>query len=200
MNRLITFIVVALFCTNGAIAQQRINDIRKAYAEAKEIINQHNTDNCTTGVNHLQLITEENVPGSGKCTRTVDFYYKLNEYNPSTDNYSYTLYFVSVKYTYAGNRPELYEYLIDTDNLKLMFVYNNFIDIDGNKVEKRVYYNADGNVIRYLDTSLPNPTFDEGIKMFGVHLQNNLSAYITMFRAVLTNSFTGEAPTLQGDE
>ena len=133
MKTLITTILLVL-SVQGAVAQQTIEDIRKAYASAKEYIGMMSDDFPGEGIppEYYHLHVSQMLPATGLHREDIRLYYNDVEEENKEEPRIYPLHylrFASTKYNYAAR--EFYEEYFYDDKGQVMFIYALTPDVEG---------------------------------------------------------------------
>jgi len=177
MKTIITAITFFLLAVQGAVAQQTIEDIRKAYASAKEYIGRMSDDFPGEGIppEYYHLHVSQMLPATGLHREDIRLYYNDVEEENKEEPRIYPLHylrFASTKYNYAAR--EFYEEYLYDERGQVMFIYAISPDVgeDMMPYELRLWYDGkrllrfqakrfEGKV-EYLDLeSLNKGTFKE---------------------------------------
>lgn len=126
------FLLIALFMTMQAQNAQ-LADIRKKYAEAKEIMD--NKKKAELPPDETVVTSNYMAPGAGPI-KDVTHYYYSGEFDENLGNVYYTPYFITRKYN-VGAREYYEEFLFDKGNL--VFYFNK-----SQNDETRYYWGQNG--------------------------------------------------------
>lgn len=126
------FLLIALSMTMQAQNAQ-LADIRKKYAEAKEIMD--NKKKAELPVDETVVTSNYMAPGAGSI-KDVTHYYYTGEFDENLGNVYYTPYFITRKYN-VGAREYYEEFLFDKGNL--VFYFNK-----SQNDETRYYWGQNG--------------------------------------------------------
>lgn len=133
-------VLAALLLAMAATAAQPADDvlagIRTAYSNAQQAIKANTRDKRSC--NDMVTTMHYQVPGSGRATEAVQFFYRLDLFGSSSEYADYKLFFVTRQQSLAG-RKSYEEYLYD-DGGNLIFVFEKGYDRNGKRVERRYYY------------------------------------------------------------
>lgn len=139
------FALVAMLCfSSEALAQgnndARVKTIRKAYAEALERIKAGEED--ANLKNKAVIVINENFPGSGPSTFTVEYYFTTEDHPKIDGALIRKLYFMRVKELWATT-PWVYEYLFNPESEELMFYFAKTPNVEnGTTTERRDYFKS----------------------------------------------------------
>ena len=159
MKTLITTILLVL-SVQGAVAQQTIEDIRKAYASAKEYIGMMSDDFPGEGIppEYYHLHVSQMLPATGLHREDIRLYYNDVEEENKEEPRIYPLHylrFASTKYNYAAR--EFYEEYLYDDDGKIAFIYARTPDAheDLATLHDLRFYFSNGKLIRATVKSGP---------------------------------------------
>ena len=138
MKKLYLLVLAAVVCSQTATAQSVVENIRKAYAEAKaEIANISSEDGYPP--EYYQLNVVQNLPGTGPHHEDVLMIFKEEPAPEGVVYPPHRIFFVTTKYNFAA-RQFYEEYLFDDDG-NLAFIYAFSPDVfDGKENELRFYF------------------------------------------------------------
>ena len=162
MKTLITTILLVL-SVQGAVAQQTIEDIRKAYASAKEYIGMMSDDFPGEGIppEYYHLHVSQMLPATGLHREDIRLYYNDVEEENKEEPRIYPLHylrFASTKYNYAAR--EFYEeYLYD--------------DLDLESLNKGTFKEE------YSGTTIPERYLEESTRC-----QQRAQGFLHMFKSI----------------
>ena len=217
MKTLITTILLVL-SVQGAVAQQTIEDIRKAYASAKEYIGMMSDDFPGEGIppEYYHLHVSQMLPATGLHREDIRLYFNDVEEEDEDEPRIYPLHylrFASTKYNYAAR--EFYEEYLYDEKGQVMFIYaiNPDVGEDMMPYELRLWYDGkrllrfqakrfEGKV-EYLDlASLNNGTFREEYSGTTIpkqyrreaeHLPERAKGFLAMFKSIENCTYVGES-------
>lgn len=127
----------------SAKAKERVAEVRKLYAAAKERMAQNDREE-NPARSGMETTFYYMVPGAGPTKHHIHYYFGEEE-NDEGETTAFTPYFITVSYNVAA-RNFYEEYLIDEKTEKLIFAYYHAPEFDGSKSETRYYYYKDGEV------------------------------------------------------
>ena len=218
MKTIITTILLVL-SVQGAVAQQTIEDIRKAYAGVKEHIGMMSDNFPGEGIppEYYHLHVSQMLPATGPHKEDVRLYYnKVESENEEEEPRIYPLHylrFASTKYNYAAR--EFYEeYLYDAKG-QVMFIYAITPDAGEDMIpyELRMWYDGkrllrfqakkfEGK-LEYLDiASLSKGTFMEEYSGTSIperyrreaeRLPARAKGFLAMFKSIENSTYVGES-------
>ena len=125
----------------SAKAKERVAEVRKLYAEAKERMAYNDQDDYPAKSN-MEVTYYYMAPGAGPIKHYVKYYIEAVD-DEDGMLVGHRPYFVSDSYNSAA-RKIYEEYLLDEATGKLVFAYAYQDNGDGSKSEGRYYFNKDG--------------------------------------------------------
>ena len=134
---------VATQAQTSAKAKERVAEIRKLYAEAKERM-AYNDQEKYPAVTNMETTWYYMAPGAGPIKHYVKYYLNTIETDEG-EILGQTCYFVSDSYN-SGARKIYEEYLLDEDTGKLVFAYTYEENGDDTTNEGRYYYYKNGSL------------------------------------------------------
>lgn len=148
MRKILLFIVCLLAVAGvqaqtSAKAKERVAEIRKLYAEAKERM-AYNDQEEYPAVTNMETTWCYMAPGAGPIKHYVKYYLDSVETDEG-EILGHTCYFVSDAYN-SGARKIYEEYLLDQDTGKLIFAYTYEENGDNTNDEGRYYYYKNGSL------------------------------------------------------
>lgn len=213
---IITMLLV--LSAQGAVAQQTIEDIRKAYAGVVEYIGMMSDDFPSEGIppEYYHLHASQMLPATGMHKEDIRLYYydveEENEDEPRIYPLHY-LRFATTKYNYAAR--EFYEEYLYDEKGQLMFVYAINPDVGENMLpyELRLWYDGKRLLrfqakkfvgkLEYLDiASLRKGTFAEEYSGTTVpeqyrsvveFLPERAKGFLAMFKSIENCAYVGES-------
>ncbi len=148
----IFILLLAIFFSSSVMAQKnndaRVKQIRKSYTEALKKIEDGQQD--ANQNNKAVIVINQNLPGSGPCEFTVEYYFDTKENEQFEGEQERHLYFMRVKELWAAV-PSVYEYLFDTDSDELMFYYAKTPDPETGKTSERRDYFMNNQAEPFLE-------------------------------------------------
>lgn len=134
---------IAMQAQTTAKAKNRVAEVRKLYAEAKERMAYNDQDDYPAKSN-MEITYNYMAPGAGPIKHYIKYYIGTED----TDEgqiLGFSTYFVSDSYN-SGARKIYEEYLLDENTGILLFAYAYEENGDGSKNEGRYYYYKDGTL------------------------------------------------------
>ncbi|MCR4995536.1 MAG: hypothetical protein K6A32_09240 [Bacteroidales bacterium] len=146
-KRIVCLVMSLVAAMPALLAQDGLNDIRKHYAAVKEHIARMETENAQPP-RYYELTIFENLPGTGRHTENMHFYYcdvKLAPEEIEGDvelHPHHWLELATAKYNYAAR--EFYEEYLYDEQQRITFIYARTPDYDyGREHEFRLYFDED---------------------------------------------------------
>ena len=136
-------------------AKERVKEIRKLYAEAKERM-AYNDQEEYPAVTNMETTWYYMAPGAGPIKHYIKYYLSTIETDEG-EILRQTCYFVSDAYN-SGARKIYEEYLLDEETGKLIFAYTYEENGDNTRNEGRYYFNKNGT-LAHKDEKL-NPEWE----------------------------------------
>lgn len=127
----------------SAKAKERVAEVKKLYAEAKERM-AYNDQEDYPAKSNMEVTYYYMAPGAGPIKHYVNYYIDSKETDEG-EILGYRTYFFSDSYD-SGARKIYEEYLLDEESGKLIFAYAYEQNGDGSKNEGRYYYHKDGSL------------------------------------------------------
>lgn len=131
--------------------EKRIQLARDKYPERLEKIagvKQYEEDEIPN-VNYLTVVRKQNWAGAGQSNDKMEYYYDTVEGEFDTQPRAYIL--VMIRRTYNMGSREVFEEYVYDDQGQPLFWFSKYPDFDGNQIELRSYFAADGSLIRTLN-------------------------------------------------
>lgn len=144
---------VATQAQTSAKAKERVAEVRKLYAAAKERMAQNDREE-NPARSGMETTFYYMVPGAGPTKHHIHYYFGEEE-SDEGETTGFTPYFITVSYNVAA-RNFYEEYLIDEKTEKLIFAYFHVPEYDGSKSEARYYYDKNGE-LAHQDVKGENP-------------------------------------------
>lgn len=118
MKKLFFMVTVLMACTMVQAQDTQVANIRKMYAEAKEVM--ANKKKAEVPPDETVVTSNYMAPGAGPV-KDVTHYYYTGEFDENLGNVFFTPYFITRKYN-VGAREYYEEYLFDKDELVFYFI------------------------------------------------------------------------------
>jgi hypothetical protein len=126
--------------------RKQVEAIRKAYAQAKKDIEQNDSEDFYD--KNDMLLTSNYEALESNRRETIHYYFK-KRVDEHTSAFYYQPYFI-VRQFNLRDRMFYEEYLFEGEGPTLTFVFNQWTDLRGNKIEERYYYNFHGPIWKML--------------------------------------------------
>ena len=133
MKKLFFMVTVLMACTMVQAQDAQVANIRKMYAEAKEVM--ANKNKAELPLDETVVTSNYMAPGAGPI-KDVTHYYYSGEFDENLGNVYYTPYFITRKYN-VGAREYYEEFLFDKGGL--VFYFNK-----SQNDETRYYWGPNG--------------------------------------------------------
>lgn len=133
MKKLLFMLTVLMACTMVQAQDTQVANIRKMYAEAKEVM--ANKKKAELPLDETVVTSNYMAPGAGPI-KDVTHYYYSGEFDENLGNVYYTPYFITRKYN-VGAREYYEEFLFDKGGL--VFYFNK-----SQNDETRYYWGPNG--------------------------------------------------------
>ena len=133
MKKLLFMLTVLMACTMVQAQDTQVANIRKMYAEAKEVM--ANKKKAELPLDETVVTSNYMAPGAGPI-KDVTHYYYSGEFDENLGNMYYTPYFITRKYN-VGAREYYEEFLFDKGGL--VFYFNK-----SQNDETRYYWGPNG--------------------------------------------------------
>ena len=144
--RILFFTIICLFATQITQAQTKeaqIAKIRKTYTDAKKEVDNNGKNGHKNNV--LQFLNYDQERNETLVSmEDIQIYYIYNQSDPKP-------YFITQKYKY-GDIDIYREWLFDSSDNSLLFIYEHQEQNDGKPIEIRYYWN-DSNIIEKVTTT-----------------------------------------------
>ena len=141
---------VAAQAQTSAKAKERVAEVRKLYAKAKECM-AYNDQEDYPAVSGMETTYYYMAPGAGPIKHYVKYYIGSEETDEG-EILGFKTYFFSDSYN-SGARKIYEEYLLDEKTGKLIFAYGYEENGDNSKNEVRYYFYQDGT-LAHKDTKV----------------------------------------------
>ena len=139
---LLVFSCMTLQAQSSPQAKARVAEIRKMYADAKDLVEKNGKDN--TPRSDTEIVSQYVVPGTGPTKEVIHYYYELQSDGELGVPF-YQPYLITRKYNVAA-REFYQEFLYDKERHELVFAFLQEKMPNGTTNETRYYWGDSGMV------------------------------------------------------